>query len=250
MGKRRADAGSRRFFDEFQSVRVSRFRADGTIDPTKRQALIPFPDGSTKLIGTAHTKLKWGGGWSYFICPKCARLAQTLYLIGERPLCTKCCDAMNIRHASRYGFGRASRRQAADQKLDQLIAKVETNKPLRLKPAPAAWRGRRRQLNDSQRLANSMRRRIITLRLNQIASQHTKDNGGLNVTRAYKPRKDAEAFPELAQVWRARTYEKLEQALDKAQIAILAALNGNDPQQRLNAAKIMLRTKQARQRGL
>jgi hypothetical protein len=52
MPKRRANANSRRFFDEFASVRVSRLRATGVIDPAKRQAVIPFPDGTNKLIGT------------------------------------------------------------------------------------------------------------------------------------------------------------------------------------------------------
>jgi hypothetical protein len=39
-------ADTRRFFDEFESVRVSRLRATGVIDPAKRQAVIPFPAAS------------------------------------------------------------------------------------------------------------------------------------------------------------------------------------------------------------
>ena len=70
MPKRRSDATGRRFFDEFESVRVSRFRATGVIDPAKRQALIPFPGGERqKLIGTAHVRFPNGGGFSYFVCP-------------------------------------------------------------------------------------------------------------------------------------------------------------------------------------
>ena len=69
MGKRRADADSRRFFDALPWVRVSRFRADGTIDPTKQIAAIPFPDGTTKLIGVKHTWFARGGGWSFFDKP-------------------------------------------------------------------------------------------------------------------------------------------------------------------------------------
>ena len=52
MGKRLADADRRRFFDEFASVRVSRLRATGVIDPTKRYALIPIGE-KTKLLYTA-----------------------------------------------------------------------------------------------------------------------------------------------------------------------------------------------------
>jgi hypothetical protein len=98
MPKRRADADQRHFLDEFPSVRVSRLRASGVIDPAKRQAVIQFPGGKQKLLNVAHTRLKYGGGWSYFICPGCAKLAQTLYSIDDRPLCWRCCDAMNIKH--------------------------------------------------------------------------------------------------------------------------------------------------------
>ena len=79
MGKRRQDADLRRFTDEFPSVRVSRFRAMGIVDLAKRTAIIAFPDGKQKLLNVAHTRLKYGGGWSFFICPGCAKLAQTLY---------------------------------------------------------------------------------------------------------------------------------------------------------------------------
>ena len=58
MGKRRADATGRRFTEEFDSVRVSRFRAMGIIDPSRRTAVIPFPNGTNKLIGVAHIRLK------------------------------------------------------------------------------------------------------------------------------------------------------------------------------------------------
>ena len=251
MGKRRADADNRRFFDEFKSVRVSRFRAMGVIDPANHIAVIPFPDGTTKLIGTQHVRFPNGGGYSFFVCPKCAKRAGVLYLIDEAPRCTHCCDAMNIKHASKWGFGRATRADASDSHLDQLIAQVETNAPLRLKPPPKSWRGKAQLVTNSQRLTERMRRRMIRLRLGQIAIQQEKTNQGLVITRAYKPHSKAlTAIPELAQVWRANTHERLQQALDKAQIAILSALESNDPAKRLCAAKLMLNTKQARQRGL
>jgi hypothetical protein len=249
MPKRHSDASTRRFFDEFTSVRVSRLRASGVIDPAKRQAVIPFPDRTNKLIGTAHTRLKYGGGWSYFICPKCAKLAVTLYLIDSKPLCRRCCEGMNIKDRSKWGMGREERMRAADQQLDQIIAKLETNEPLRFKPAPASWQGKARQVYRSRRLTQNMRRRMITLRLSQIASQRAND-GVLKITRSFKPRAEAlAAIPSLGQVWRARSTERLEQALDNAQSALLKAWESNDPHQRLSAARIMLKTKQGRERG-
>jgi hypothetical protein len=251
MPKRSSDADNRRFFDEFERVKVSRFRAMGVIDPAKREALIPFPNGKVKLIGTGHVRLKYGGGYSYFVCPKCNRLAGRLYLIDDAPLCVRCCDKLGIKHASKWGFGRAVRRQASDQKLDELIAKLETTEPLRFKPAPASWQGKAKLVYHSQSLTRAMRRRMISLRLNQLASQYTKDNDiHLKLARAYKPRSDAlAAIPELQQVWKARTHETLQQALDKAQVAILNALDSKEPKIRLIAARLMLRTKQARERG-
>jgi hypothetical protein len=251
MGARRADADSRRFFDEFESVRVSRFRAMGVIDPAKRQALIPFPNGTTKLIGTAHTWFPNGGGYSFFVCPKCARRAAKLWLIDDAPRCVECCAALNIWHRTKMGFGRDERRRAKDRILDQLIAKLETKEPLRLKPAPADWRGKTKILNRSRALTDSMRRRMISLRLDQLANQQASEraNDGDIIT-AYQPMGEARQLIDLTPIWRANTAETLQQALDNAQIAILTALNSNDPQQRLTAAKLLLRTKQARDRGL
>lgn len=250
MPKRRADATGRRFTDEFPSVRVSRFRANGIIDPAKRTAIIPFPDGKRKLLNVAHTRLKYGGGWSFFICPGCAKLAQSLYSIDGKPLCWQCCDKLNIRHRGKWGMGREERMRAADQSLDRLIAKLETNEPLRFNGAPASWGGKARLVYRSRRLTRCMRRRMITFRLSQIASQHAQDAAGLNLTRAFTPRKDAlAAIPELGQVWRATSTERLEQALDNAQSVLLRALESSDPRQRLSAARLMLKTKQGRERG-
>jgi hypothetical protein len=39
MPRRESDADNRKFFDEFESVRVPRLRAMGVIDPAKRQAI-------------------------------------------------------------------------------------------------------------------------------------------------------------------------------------------------------------------
>jgi hypothetical protein len=249
MGKRCADADTRRFFDEFESVKVSRFRAMGVIDPAVRQALIPFPNGKTKLIGTGHVRLKHGGGYSYFVCPKCARLAGKLYLIDDAPLCCKCCAALNIKHSASYGFGRETRRRARDKLLDQLIAKLETSEPLKLKPAPASWRGKAQQVYRSRSLHEAMRRRLIELRLHQLAYQQTRDEAD-DTLQTHQPVAAARQLIDLTPIWRANSTETLQQALDTAQVIILAALDSDDPQRRLNAAKLMLRTKQARDRGL
>jgi hypothetical protein len=251
MPKRRADADTRRFFDEFESVRVSRFRADGTIDPQKQLAVIKFPSGATKLIGTSHTWFARGGGWSWFLCPKCARRTPKLYLVEERPLCTRCCDALNIKHVSHMGFGREARRKAQDRHLDKLIAKIEATESPRLKPAPAVWGKRAQICYGSRRMAETIRRRLIQLRLHALASQQASARAGENDSLVnYRPIAEASALIDLRPIWQANTSETLAQALDAAQVTIINALESSDPQQRLYAAKLMLRTKQARDRGL
>jgi hypothetical protein len=250
MPKRRTDADSRRFFDEFESVRVSRLRATGVIDPARRQAVIPFGD-KQKLIGTAHVRFPNGGGYSYFRCPNCDKLAGVLYLVDDAPLCVRCCAAMAIAYRTRMGFGRSERRHARDKALDQLIAKVETQTRLRFKSAPANWGGRCQLVDRSRPLAVSMRRRLVELRLAQLASQQAsslaKDGDTL---RTYQPTAEAKQLIDIKPIWRASSTEQLQEALDAAQVNIFAALNSDDLQARLAAAKLLLRTRQARGRGL
>jgi hypothetical protein len=249
MGKRRSDADSRRFFDEFERIRVSRFRAQGVIDPAKREALIPM-GGKTRLMGVAHTRFPNGGGFSYFRCPRCARRAATLYLVEDAPLCVKCCGAMNIQLRARYGFGRSERRRAADRRLDEIIAKVETSEPLRLNQTSKTRRGRALILLNSRSLLARMRRSMIVLRLGQLASQQASERAGKrDAIKTYQPSQAARQLVDLKAIWRAPSSEALQNALDKAQRLIIEALNSADPKQRLAAASLMMRTKQARERG-
>jgi hypothetical protein len=250
MPKRRADADHRRFLDEFASVRVSRLRATSVIDPAKRQAVIPFPGGTRKLIGTAHIHFPQGGGWSFFKCPRCNRLTSKLWDIEDWPLCAKCCNGLNIWHRTKWGFGRRERLTAKDKVLDELIAKLDTAVPLRFNRPPKHWRGKAQLVANSRSLVGRMRRSLITCRLDQLATQQAAKQGDDGLLRGYQPRAEAARAVDIKRVWRATSAEALQRALDHAQITILAALDSNDPQQRLNAAKLMLRTKQARERGL
>ena len=249
MPKRRADAHFRRFFDEFANLHISRFRATGVVDPTKRYALIPVGE-KTKLLRTAHTHFRrTGGGFSYFVCPRCAKLAQTLYLIDDAPRCRRCCHALNIMDRSAYGFG-TERLMARDAALDALIRKLETTEPLMLKPAPPNWVGRCRRVQRGNRLTMRMRRNMVALRLNQLVSQQASERAedGARI-KTYKPSEAARQLIDFKPIWRARTSEQLQQALDAAQETILGALQSSDPKTRLNAAKLMLRTRQGRALG-
>jgi hypothetical protein len=73
-----------------------------------------------------------------------------------------------------------------------------------------------------------MRRSMIVCRLAQLAHQQkAKDGSGrpLPFMRAYQPRRAAiKTIPDLRRLWKARTAEALEDALDQRQTAILDAL--------------------------
>jgi hypothetical protein len=248
MAKRRADADHRRFFDAFLCVKIPRLRAMGVVQLDAPHAIIQIGD-RRKLIRLAHSKLANEGSWSFFRCPRCARRCNRLWLIDDRPLCVKCCNGLNIWHRTKWGFGRHERLRARDQELDELVAKVDATTPLRFNPAPKHWRGKARLVGNSRALAMRMRRAMIVCRLNQLASQQAGESGQ-GIAHAFQPLANAiQAIPAIKPVWQARTREHLEQALDHAQTAIFAALVSDDPQLRLAAARILLRSSEARRRG-
>jgi hypothetical protein len=235
MPKRGSDADRRIFFDELASLTASRLKATGAIRLEDRHGIIAFGD-KQKLIGVAHAVFKNGGSWSYFRCPKCGARSKKLWLVDDAPRCLSCCWSLGVRYRSAYGFGRSERLRERDRYVDRVQDR--------------RLRGRKR------RLTMTMRRSMIVCRLAQLAQlahqQKAKDGSDklLPFMRAYQPRKAAiEAIPDLKRLWKAQTTEALEQALDKAQVAILNALQSDDIRQQIIAARLMLRTRAAHQRG-
>jgi hypothetical protein len=154
-----------------------------------------------------------------------------------------------VRYRSAYGFGRGERLRERDQRVDKLEAMLNGG-PLRLKPPPKNWGARR--LDRRNRLTWALQRARIVTRLAQFAyqEQSRETDGPLSFLGAYKPSKAAvAAIPDLRSLWRSSSVEELEQGLDHAQSAILEALQSKNIRTRLRAAKLMLRTRAARQRG-
>jgi hypothetical protein len=231
------------------TVGVSRLRASGAIKLEEQQAVIPF-GGKQKLLSLAHTTFKNGGSWSYFRCPKCGGRARKLWLVADAPRCKNCCSSLGVRYRSAYAFGRSDRLKERDHRVDKLQAMLDGG-PLRLKPPPPNWGARR--LDRRYRLTWTLRRASIVTRLAEFAyqGQSGTPDETLPLLRAYKPTAAAtEAIPDLRSLWRSGSVEELEQALDKAQVVVLEALHSKDFRTRLRAAKLMLRTRAARERGL
>jgi len=249
MPKRGSDADSRIFFDELASLAASRLKATGVIRLEDRQAVIPFGD-QNKLIDIAHTIFWNGGSWSYFRCPKCGARSKKLWLVDDAPRCRRCLEKLGVRYRAAYGFGRTERLKERDRRVDRLQAMLEGG-PMRFKPVPPNWGNRR--LDRRNRLTAALQRVRIATRLALIAYQQQQSrelHGPSPLPHAYKPRAAAiEVVLDLKSLWRAKSTEDLEIALDEAQSTILEALQSNDPQTRLNAASLMLRSRQARERG-
>jgi len=123
--------------------------------------------------------------------------------------------------------------------------------PMRFKPVPPNWGDRR--IDRRNRLTAALQRARIATRLTQIAYQHQQSSepqGPSPLLRAYKPLAAAiEAIPNLKSLWRATSTEDIQIALDNAQSALLEALESDDPRMRMIAARLMLKTRQARERG-
>jgi hypothetical protein len=249
MPKRGSDADGRVFFDELVGVGVSRLKATGVIRLEDQQAVIPFGD-QTKLIGISHTTFPNGGSWSYFLCPKCGGRARKLWLADGAPRCRLCLEKLGVRNRAAYGFGRTERLRERDRRVDRLQAMLEGG-PMRFKPVPPNWGDRR--LDRRNHLTAALQRARIATRLTQIAYQYqqsSEPHGQLPLLHAYKPLAVAiEAIPDLKSLWLAKSTEDIQIALDSAQSALLEALESDDPRIRMIAARLMLKTRQARERG-
>ena len=182
--------------------------------------------------------------------PKMRPKGKKLWLVDDAPRCRLCLEKLGVRYRAAYGFGRTERLRERDRRVDKLQAMLEGG-PMRVKPVPPNWGNRR--LDRRNRLTVALQQARIATRLALIAYQHqqsSEPHGPLPLLGAYKPRVAAiEAIPDLRSLWRARSTEDLEIALDEAQSVILQALENKDLRTQLRAAKLMLRTRAARERG-
>jgi hypothetical protein len=170
--------------------------------------------------------------------------------VEDAPRCRLCLEKLGVRNRAAYGFGRTERLRERDRRIDKLQAMLEGG-PLRFKPVPPSWGNRR--LDRRSCLTAALQRARIATRLAQIAYQHqqsSEPHGPSPLLRAYKPLAAAiEAIPNLKSLWLAKSTEDIQIALDNAQSTLLEALERDHPRTRMIAARLMLKTRQARERG-
>jgi hypothetical protein len=142
------------FRDDLPSIKASRLRALGEITAESTSTVIRLGDGEV-WIGLALREFPNGGSWSLFRCPQCDRRAQVLWLLEGRPVCRLCCIERGV--GARAWPMRPWRR--AEVRIPKLLARLNSAKPPRLHPRGGAMMERRRQLENSLRLAQLTLRR-------------------------------------------------------------------------------------------
>ena len=127
--------------DDLPVVKISRLRATGvvTAEMTKTVVRLGAVEAS---VGLAHTRFPNGGGWSYFICPECGRMAQRLRLFAGRFYCSRCL----VCHGVRGRLEPMSVRQRALVRAPELKARLSSDKSERLKPHLWGKQERRKRL--------------------------------------------------------------------------------------------------------
>jgi hypothetical protein len=144
------------FRDDLPSVKVSRLRALGEITAESALTVIRLGDGELEFsVGLALREFPNGGSWSLFRCPRCDRRAQVLWPLEGRPVCRLCC----IEHGVGARAWPMSQRQRAEIRVPKLLARLNSTKPERLHSRSGVILERRRQLENSLRLAQLTLRR-------------------------------------------------------------------------------------------
>ena len=115
--------------DDLPAVKISRLCATGIVTADMANAVVSL-GGVEAIIGLAHTRFPNGGGWSYFICPACGRMAQRLRLFAGQLLCSRCL----VRHGVRGRLEPLTVRQRAELRAPELRARLSSSTSERLKP--------------------------------------------------------------------------------------------------------------------
>ena len=116
--------------EDLPAVSISRLRATGAVTPEMTGTVVLLGDVEVS-VGLAHTRFPNGGGWSYFLCPVCGRLAQRLRLLAGQLYCSRCL----VCHGVRGRREPLSVRQRAELRVPELKARLSSDEPLRLKPS-------------------------------------------------------------------------------------------------------------------
>jgi hypothetical protein len=152
--------------DLLTSPSVSSLRASGVVDGNTTSVIIAFGEGDEALrreIGVTHRQFPNGGGWSFFVCPRCSRRARVLKIYDGLPMCWRCCAANGVCYRS--AGGSPVEREAAWMARLQKLRELLDGGAVRLRPRPGRALDRRRELTVS------LRRSLIRQRQDLLPKQ-------------------------------------------------------------------------------
>ena len=160
----------RRFIDDLPSLNISRLRAECVITAATTEFVVRLGDVD-QVVGVTLTRFPNGGSWSRFVAPCCGKRARTLRLLNGAVICWRCC----MRRSVRYRCEPTDLRRRAALRIPKLLAMLNSDKPLRLKPSTLWGTMERRSMHEA-----SLQRNLLILRRHELAAL----NRELDKTRA------------------------------------------------------------------
>jgi hypothetical protein len=130
----------RQAIDDLPSVSASRLRANGEITAEMKTATVMFGEVAFN-VALSLVRFRNGGNWSFFFCG-CGRRAKTLRLLDGRLRCRNCCKASGLH----YRVELIPTEQRAAYHAPRILARLNSDKPARLRPRPGRKLDRRRNL--------------------------------------------------------------------------------------------------------
>lgn len=116
-------------------------------------------DGDQFHVGLAHTTFPNDGGWSYFVCPNCRRIARILRKLGDRLVCKRCDGLFYRCQLGDRGVRRRDKGPAIER-----LKKLVYGPPARLYPG---WQGHA-ALAHRDKLELKLRRALLMERKKRL----------------------------------------------------------------------------------
>jgi hypothetical protein len=147
-------------------VRVSTLVALGDIRQDANTARVRFGDDLVEhWVGVRLRRFRNGGFWAMLVCPQCGGASQRLRLLDDRPACGRCVRASGLIYRSQSL--RTEKRHLVTA--PPRIARLSSDKPLRIHPRPG------RQFDRRANLEFALRRSRIVARKHGV--DRAKDQG-------------------------------------------------------------------------
>jgi hypothetical protein len=148
-----------RTIDDLPVVRVATLVVLGEIRRNSKTARVRFGDDSVGYhVAVRLRPFRNGGFWAMLVCPRCGGASQRLRLLDDRPACGKCVRASGLIYRSQSVRTEKRHTVTAPARL----ARLNSDKPLRVRARPGRTFDRRTSLEAS------LRRSLIVAREHAI----------------------------------------------------------------------------------